>query len=162
MADTVLLNFNNLPAGLTGITFNADEGADTVSLQAASSVPVILNGGDGLDLINVGNSGVVGAPGLLTPIAGAVSVNGGTGGANLVVDGSGAGVVADYTITSTTVTRSLPPGFGGVTYSSLSNLLLSVGSAANVISGQFNRFGKQHQHYERDRCSSRSSRGRFL
>ena len=60
-----------------------------------------------LDVINVGNSGAIGTPGLLTPIPGAVTVNGGTDGANLVVDGSGAAVAADYTITSTTVTRSL-------------------------------------------------------
>ncbi len=85
-------------------------------------------------MINVGNSGAIGTPGLLTPIPGAVTVDGGTEGANLVVDGTGAAVAADYAITSTTVTRSLPAGFGGVTYSNLSGLLLTVGSGANIIS----------------------------
>lgn len=83
-ADTVLLNFSNLPAGLAGITVNADEGADAVNLQASSNVPVTLNGGAGLDIINVGNNGTLGTPGLLTPVAGPVIVNGGAGGADLI------------------------------------------------------------------------------
>ena len=132
-ADTILLNFNNLPAGLTGITINANEGADAVSLQASSNLPVTLNGGDGLDIINVGNKGTLGTPGLLTPVAGPVFVNGGAGGANLTVDGTGAAVAADYAITATTVTRSLPSGFGGVTYSNLTSLLLATGSGPNVV-----------------------------
>ncbi len=132
-ADNILLNFTNLPASLTGVTISANEGADTVNLQASSNVSVSISGGDGLDTINVGNNGAIGAPGLLTPVPGPVVVDGGPGGANLVVDGSGAGVAADYTITSTAVTRSLPAGFGGVTYSNLSSLLLTVGSGANVI-----------------------------
>ena len=133
LADTVLLNFSNLPAGLASITINADGGADTISLQASSNVPVTLNGGDGLDIINVGNNGTLGTPGLLTPVAGPVSVNGGAGGANLTVDGTGAAVAADYAITATTVTRSLPAGFGGVTYSNLTSLLLATGSGPNVV-----------------------------
>ncbi|MEQ1830145.1 MAG: CHRD domain-containing protein, partial [Pirellula sp.] len=36
-------------------------------------------------------------------------------------------------ISSTTVTRSIPAGFGGVTYSNLASLLLTVGSGANVV-----------------------------
>ncbi len=132
-ADNVLLNFSNLPSALTSMTINADGGADVVNVQATSGVPVAINGGDGLDIINVGNTGSLGTPGLLTPVAGPVSVNGGVDGANLTVDGSGAAVAADYTITSTSVTRSLPIGFGGVTYSNLSSLLLTVGAGANVI-----------------------------
>ena len=34
-SDIILLNFTNLPAGLAGVTVNADEGADSVSLQTA-------------------------------------------------------------------------------------------------------------------------------
>ncbi len=132
-ADTVLLNFSNTPVGLTGITVNAEGGADTVNVQANSNVPVTINGGDGLDIINVGNNGTLGSPGLLTPVGGQVIVNGDLAGANLTVDGSGAAVAADYTITGTTVTRTIPAGFGGVTYSNLSTLLLTTGSGANVI-----------------------------
>jgi Ca2+-binding RTX toxin-like protein len=132
-ADTILVNFNNLPAGLTGIRINADEGADAVSLQASSNLPVTLNGGDGLDVINVGNNGTLGTPGLLTPVAGPVIVNGGAGGADLTVDGTGDAVAADYAITATTVTRSMPAGFGGVTYSNLTTLLLATGSGPNVV-----------------------------
>lgn len=132
-ADTVLLNFSNLPAGLTSITVNADEGADAVNLQGSSNVPVTLNGGDGLDIINVGNNGALGAPGLLTPIAGPVTVNGGAGGANLTVDDTGAAFAANYTLSATTLTRTLPAGFGGVTYANLSNLLLATGSGPNIV-----------------------------
>ncbi len=133
-ADNVLLNFSNLPPGLASMTINADGGADVISVQASSDVPVTLNGGDGLDIINLGNTGSLGTPGLLTPVAGPVSVNGGVDGASLTVDGTGAAVAADYAITATTVTRTSPAGFGGVAYSNLSSLLLTVGAGANVIS----------------------------
>ncbi len=132
-ADNVLLNFSNLPAGLASITINADEGADAVSLQASSNVPVTLNGGDGLDIINVGNNGTLGTPGLLTPVAGPVIVNGGAGGADLTVDGTGAAVAENYGITATTVTRTSPAGFGGVTYSNLTSLLLATGAGPNIV-----------------------------
>ena len=112
-------------------TVNTNAGTDTVNVTATNATgPLTIDTGSELDTINIGNTGSVGAPGLLTPIAGAITVDGGTGGANLVVDGSGAAVNADYAITSTTVTRSLPAGFGGVTYSNLSTLLLTVGSGA--------------------------------
>ena len=49
------------------------------------------------------------------------------------MDGSGAAVNADYAVTSSTVTRSLPAGFGGVTYSNLTSLLLTVGAGVNNV-----------------------------
>ncbi len=94
-ADTVLLNFSNLPAGLTSITVNADEGADAVNLQGSSNVPVTLNGGDGLDIINVGNNGTLGFPRFVDTCRWPVSVNGGAGGANLTVDDTGAAFAAN-------------------------------------------------------------------
>ena len=134
-ADTITVNFTNAPTGLTGITVNADEGTDVVNVRATNAaVPLVINSGADLDVVNVGNDGTVGSPGLLTPIAGAVTINGGAGGANLTVDGSGAAVNADYAITGTTVTRSIPAGFGGVNYSNSSSLFLTTGSGANVIS----------------------------
>ncbi|MBK8284956.1 MAG: hypothetical protein IPK97_08700 [Ahniella sp.] len=51
----------------------------------------------------------------------------------MLVDGSGATVVADYAISSTEVTRSTPAGFGGARYSSVASLLLISGSGANRI-----------------------------
>ena len=136
-ADSVLVNFTVNATGLTSLTVNAGGLNDTLNVQASpAAVTTTLNGGGGLDNINVGNTGTVGAPGLLTPVAGPVVVNGQAGGANLVVDGSGAAIAADYALTSTTVTRTTPAGFGGVTYSNLTTLLLTVGSGANAIDVQ--------------------------
>ncbi len=73
---------------------------------------VSISGGDGLDTINVGNNGAIVAPGLLTPVPGPVVVDGGPGGANSCGRWQRRGRGADYTITSTAVTRSLPAGFG--------------------------------------------------
>jgi len=115
-------------------TVNSGSGIDTVNVTATNATgPLAINAGSGLDIINIGNTGTVTTPGFLTPIAGAVTVDGGVGGANLTVDGSGAGVAADYDITSTKVSRSLPAGFGGVTYSNLSNLLVTVGNGVNIV-----------------------------
>lgn len=131
-ADTV--NINSTEAGIpTAVNTNA--GIDTVNVTSTNATGALtINTGSELDVVNIGNTGAVGSPGLLTPVAGAVSVDGGAGGASLTVDGSGAGVVADYAITSTTVTRSTPAGFGGVTYTNLAMLLLTTGSGANIIS----------------------------
>ncbi len=107
-------------------------GADTVNLVRAA-VPVSVRTGGGLDAVNVGNGGVVGSPGLLTPLAAAVTVDGEAGGAILTVDDSGAGVAANYGVSATAVTQSTPTGFGGVTYSNITSLLLTVGSGANVV-----------------------------
>ena len=122
------------PAGASPVTINGEAGIDTVNVVATNAgVTTTINGGGSLDVINIGNAGAVGTPGLLTPIAGPVFVNGQAGGADLTVDGSGAGVNADYNVTFNTVTRSVPAGFGGVTYTGLTSLLVTVGNGINNV-----------------------------
>ncbi len=122
------------PGGASPVTINGGAGIDTVNVVATTAgITTTINGGGSLDVINIGNSGAVGTPGLLTPVAGLVVVNGQAGGADLTVDGSGAGVNADYNVTSNTVTRSVPAGFGGVTYSGLTSLLVTVGNGINNV-----------------------------
>lgn len=126
--DTITVN-----ATLNGpSTFFGNDGADTFNIagtQAGSTTTI--NGGAGLDLINIGT-----AANLLTPVAGAVIANGDADGANVTVNGQGAAVDADYTITSSAITRETPAGFGGLTYGGLvaGNLVtLNTGSGANAI-----------------------------
>ena len=135
---TAANTYNVTGTSATTNTITAQGGVDAVNItNTAAWTTTNVNAGGGLDNVNVGNTGVVGSPGALTPVAGAVVVDGQANGANLVVDGSGAGVAANYAITSTTVTRSLPnpPLFGGVTYSNLAggSLLLTVGSGNNIV-----------------------------
>ncbi|WP_425614911.1 dockerin type I domain-containing protein [Anatilimnocola sp. NA78] len=134
-ADTFNVALTAASAALTGLTINGNTAIDTVNVtNTPVGVTTTINTGDALDVINIGNTGVIGAPGNLTNVAGAVVVNGDAAGATLTVDGSGAAVVADYAITNNTVTRSVPAGFGGVTYATVSTLLLTVGAGANIIS----------------------------
>lgn len=132
--DIITLNGPDALFNTPAITVNASTSIDTINVIATrTGTTTTINAGDGLDNINIGNTGTIGLPGALTPVNGAVVVNGQADGANLVVDGSGAGVTANYAITSTTVTRSVPPNFGGVTYGGISTLLLEVGAGANII-----------------------------
>ncbi|WP_254513390.1 dockerin type I domain-containing protein [Anatilimnocola floriformis] len=132
--DVITLNAPDSLFNTPTITVNASTSADTINVIATrAGTTTTINAGDGLDSVNVGNTGTVGVPGALTPVAGAVVVNGQVGGANLVVDGSGAAVTANYALSATQITRSLPAGFGGVTYSNLNTLLLTVGSGANIV-----------------------------
>ncbi|MBY0514255.1 MAG: hypothetical protein K2P78_10135, partial [Gemmataceae bacterium] len=134
-ADTVLVNYTTNAAGLASLTVNTGALADTVNVTGTvAAVVTNVNAGGGLDTVNVGNTGAVGAPGLLTPVAGTVIVDGQGGGANLTVDGSGAAVAADYQVTNINVVRVAPAGFGGVQYANLATLLLTVGGGNNVIS----------------------------
>lgn len=127
------INVTNTLAGAP-TTVNSGNGVDTINVTAVEvSGPLTINAGSGLDNINIGNTGVVGTPGKLTPIAGLVTVDGGVGGAKLTVDGSGVAVNADYTVTNSHVTRPIPAGFGGVNYSNLNSLLLTVGSGTNNV-----------------------------
>ena len=84
----------------------------------------------------VGTADTVLNPGKLNPVLGAVSVDGGSDGAALTVDGSGASVPANYAVSGTAITRSLPdpPLFGSVTYANLTSLLRTTGSGPNIVS----------------------------
>lgn len=136
---TVRLNGNQIfsapTANQLSLTLNGQDGADTFNVLSIA-IPLQLNGGTSADNFNIGTSNTPGNPGLLTPINAVVRVNGGPGPDLMTIDGSGAAVVADYTISSTQVTRSSPAGFGGVAYNSLSTLLLATGAGANQIAIQ--------------------------
>ncbi len=91
-------------------------------MQASIEHSVTLNGGDDLDVINVGNNGTLGAPGLLTPVVGPVIVNGGLGGADLTLKargGCGCRLYHHSHHRDAVITCRV----GGVTYSNLNSLL---------------------------------------
>ena len=131
-----LVNVTGTAAGVA-TTVNANDGTDTVTVTFTNATgPLTINGGRALDTIVVGSVDTTPTglgTGNLTNVAGAVVVNGDAGGADLIVDGSAAPVLANYQITSTTVTRSTPAGFGGVTYGTLTTLRLKTGTGPNII-----------------------------
>ena len=122
-------------AGTRGpTTVNTNAGADTVRVTGtAAGQTLTLDTGAGFDNVTLGSLAGFTNPGLLTPIAGPVVLDGGGDDAQLFVDDGGEGGAADYTITSTAVTRSSPTGFGGVTYANLASVNLFTGTGANVI-----------------------------
>ncbi len=120
------------------LIINGGTAADTINvrfsngpLAAAFTNTTTINAGGGLDNVNIGSTG-----NLISTISGPVFVNGDALGANVTVNAQGAAVAADYTITNTTITRSTPAGFGGLTYGGLvpTNLVtLNTGSGANIF-----------------------------
>ena len=137
-ADAVTVSYTTAgsAAGLLGLTVSTGTAADTVNiLSTPAGVLTTVNTGLGADAVFVGTADTALNPGKLNPVLGAVSVDGGSDGATLTVDGSGASVPANYMVSGTAVTRSLPdpPLFGGVTYANLTSLLLTTGSGPNIV-----------------------------
>src|SRR5205807_2631629 len=87
----------------------------------ASGIPMTINDDAGTDTVNVGN-------GSLDNLLGAVTVNGG-GADAIIVNDSAASFNDTYTITSSTLTRVV---FGGLTYSSVASLTLTLTTASAI------------------------------
>jgi hypothetical protein len=94
-------------------------------VATAAATPVTLNGGSGNDTFNVASGGN------LDTIAGAVTVNGGGGSANVlnVKDGS-APAGETYHLNATTLTR---PGAANIAYSGLSKVVITAGNHGNAF-----------------------------
>src|SRR5262249_34671392 len=107
-----------------GLALNTSSGANVVNLNSdAAGTPVTLNGGNGNDLFNLGI-------GSLDALPAAVSVNGG-GGTDVVHVYDQLNSFSDtYTITNTSLTRVV---FGGLTYSSVEDLIVEAEAGNNTI-----------------------------
>jgi hypothetical protein len=109
---------------LAGLTLNTETGDNIIDINGtASGTGLFVNSNAGNDTINVGN-------GNLDSIAGAVTVDGGTGSTILVLDDSTANFNDTYTLTATSVTR---PYFGGLTYSHIASLTLDTETGDNTV-----------------------------
>jgi Ca2+-binding RTX toxin-like protein len=117
--------------GFEGITAELGSGADTVNVRTLN-IPFTLNTGGGADTVHVGsNAGLGDTNGTLATIAGALTFNGGTGGGTVIFDDTGDGTTNTGTLTGTTLT-GLGLG-GGLTYASLSNLVINLGGGGNTF-----------------------------
>jgi hypothetical protein len=135
-SDSVTVNDSAAATGLATLLIDGGTEGDTVNVQqTAAGVPVTVNGGDGNDVVNIGNV----SKGNLSLVRGPVAVNGQNGKdtVNLLDDGAGSGDA--YTITDTTVGRpffgypgSNPP-VAGLTYGTIENLVLRAAAGDNAI-----------------------------
>ena len=109
------------PANANGLSGN------TYNIQGVpSGSTLILNAGEGDDVINVGSVATD-----LDPIAGHLIVNG-EGGFNTITVNDTNNVTAEtYTVTNTDITRSQT--FVDITYSSMNRLTLNGGAGGNTI-----------------------------
>lgn len=116
-------------ASFDSIIIDGLGGGDSIYLESNSNNPTTLRGGAGEDLIALTPTG-----GNLDPITASVLVDGGDEGAWLELYDDVNGFADPYTITNNAVTRDF---FGGVSFGSVTQLLLngqSVGSVFNVQS----------------------------
>ncbi len=126
----------NLGAGLQSLTINAGSGVNTLNVQSTPAATTTINTGSGSDVVNAGSR----APqtgGVLSGMAGTLSVNGGTGTAVFNVDDSGDPNPATLNVTSTTLTGATLPG-GIINYSTLIAVNVDLpsggGNTLNVLS----------------------------
>ncbi len=57
--DTIDIDFSNIPAGLTAININADEGDDIINVQTKAGPTLSVFGNDGTNTLNVGKAGTL-------------------------------------------------------------------------------------------------------
>jgi hypothetical protein len=114
------------PGKVSSITINTGTGNDTVNIERTVSLrSVTVNLGSGTDVVNLSPTAQN-----LSDLAGAITVNGGTGSGTLNFFDQGISTNQTYTITNSTVAR---PGSGTVTYHNLANVALATSNGTNTI-----------------------------
>lgn len=132
-ADTVNVDFATAASGLATLTIDAGGDADIInSLQ--NVVPLTINGEGGADTINISSNAPTNT-GTLDDVDALITVNGDGGADVLNVSDSGDATGRVGTLSSTSLTGLGMTG--GVSYSSISNINVDLGSMAdtfNVVS----------------------------
>ncbi len=113
----------------TVTTLNSGSGSDTVNVQATGGT-TIVNTGAGTNTVNVGSL-MPTISGVLNNIQGALTIMG-NGGDTLNVDNTGSTANNSGTLTATALT-GLSMGAGGITYSGLAALNISLGSGNDTF-----------------------------
>ena len=113
-------------SGVAVLKINLGSGSDTLNVQStAAATATTLNTGVGVDTVNVGSAAPA-SGGLTSGIQGELIIVGG-GNDTLNVDDTGDAANMSGTLSATTLT-GLGIGLGGITYSGLSALNVSIGS----------------------------------
>jgi len=113
------------------LTVNTQTGTDTVNVQAIGAAASINAGGDD-DTINVSSNAPTNT-GTLSGIAAVLTVNGGSGGSTANVSDTGDGNSSTSTLSGTGLTSTAFGAGGSLSYSSLANLNISLGSGGNTF-----------------------------
>ena len=116
---TTTLNVSQGTNGPAGVATNVNSTPSTLSTT--------ITGGANPNTFNIGGA----APGSLNNVVGAVSVVGGGATSAINLNDQSSSTNADYTVTSSAVTR--PGTFGGLTYSGVGVLTLNAGTGTNLI-----------------------------
>ena len=120
------ISFPYAVQGFEEVNLLAGVGADGIDVAAtAAGVPVVVDGGAGDDVIQIGG-------GTLDGIRSAVGINGAGGVDLLVVDDSANGNVNDYTVTADEVNRGGSPAVA-IGYGAMDQLRLLAGLADDTI-----------------------------
>ena len=117
-------------AGSTATTINGSNGTDAFNVRATSG-PTTLNAGGGNDVIRVGSLAPANR-GTVNAMAAALTINGQAGTDQLTVDDSGDTAANTGNLTATTLT-GLGMGPAGLTYSTLENLTVNMGSGNDTF-----------------------------
>ncbi len=125
-SDTVNVTDTSSP-----LTVNTQTGTDTVNVQAIGAAASI-NAGGGNDTINV-SSNAPANTGTLAGIAAVLTVNGGSGTSTANVSDTGDGNASTSTLNGTGLTSTAFGSGGGLSYSSLAALNVSLGSGGNTV-----------------------------
>jgi hypothetical protein len=114
------------PSQVSSITLNTRTGNNTVNIDRTVSLRnVTVNLGSGSDVVNLSPTAQS-----LGNLAGAVTINGGSGSGTLNFFDQGLSSSQNYTITNSTVGRA---GQGTVTYHNLANVALDTSNGSNTI-----------------------------
>ncbi len=115
----------------TTTTVNTGTGADTVDVEAIGA-RASINAGGGNDTINVSSTAPANT-GTLAGIAAVLTVNGGSGTSTANVSDTGDGKSSTSTLNGTGLTSTAFGTGGGLSYSSLAALNVSLGSGGNTF-----------------------------
>ena len=125
-SDTVNVTTTSSP-----LTVNTQTGTDTVNVQAIGAVASI-NACGGNDTINVSSNAPTNT-GTLSGIAALLTVNGGSGSSTTNVSDTGDSTASTSTLSGTALTSTAFGAGGSLSYSSLANLNISLGSGGNTF-----------------------------
>jgi hypothetical protein len=111
--------------GVQNLALNVGNGPNYINVYGtAAGTSTTVNGGSGMDNVTVGNIG------RLDFLNGGLTVNGGGGADVLTIDDRVAYAGQNYTVTSTTASRS---GTATITFSDLESLVLNGGNGGNTF-----------------------------
>jgi hypothetical protein len=120
----------NLTGTSSSLTVNTQAGTDTVNVQSIGA-PASINAGGGNDAINVFSSALANG-GTLSGIAGLLTVNGGSGSTTVNVSDTGDRTASTSTLSATTLTSTAFAAGGGLSYSSIATLNVSLGGGGGA------------------------------